>query len=77
MHLNLYQKKLFIQREKLFFKKLLFKMLFTLKWIKIFFFNYLKIIFDISASKNINFKQRKNKKNLIFLKSAFEIQKQT
>jgi len=77
LHLNLYQKKLFIQREKLFFKKLLFKMLFTLKWIKIFFFNYLKIIFDISASKNINFKQRKNKKNLIFLKSAFEIQKQT
>jgi predicted metal-binding protein len=31
--------------------RLLFKVLFTWKCIKIYFFNFLKIIFDISASK--------------------------
>jgi len=48
------------------------------------FFYFLKIIFDISTSKsfentkkNINLKQRKNKKILNFFKSAFKTQKQT
>jgi hypothetical protein len=49
-----------------------------------FFFNFLKIIFDISASKwskntkkILIWSKEKNKKISIFFKSAFEIQKQT
>jgi hypothetical protein len=58
-----------------------FKLLFTWKCIKIIFF--LKKLFLISAHqndlktpKNINLKQRKNKKKLYIFKNAFETQKQ-
>jgi hypothetical protein len=60
------------------------QLFFTWKYIKIIFFYFLKIIFDINTSKlfkntkNINLKQKnKNKFFLIFFKNAFKTQKQT
>jgi len=63
--------------------RLLFKVFFTQKIIKIMFFYILKIIFDISTSKwfkNIKniliWSKEKNKKNSNFFISVFETQKQ-
>jgi hypothetical protein len=61
---------------------LLFKVIFTWKCIKIIFFYFLKIIFDINTSKqyentkNISIWSKKIK-IIIFFKNAFETQKQT
>ena len=77
------QQKTYIKYLVVVWLRLLFKMLFTWKCIKIIYFYFKKIIFDISASKwfkntkkNINLKQIK-KRLSIFFKSAFETQKQT
>jgi len=58
------------------------KVFFTWKCIKIIFLNFLRIIFDISASKwsensKKNWSKEKNKKFLNFEKNTFETQKQT